>query len=107
MGKVFTITHPAITLAIKSATVAQAQSEDNSFPFQQPTWNRSDCSKYILLQICYLRTLADKKQRTKAVTGWLRLTVLTIEMGGGGRGNCCYLLLDEPLGACDVITQHH
>ena len=94
MGRMFTNTHPAITLAIKSATVAQAQSEDKTFPFyNQHRPGQTALSTYYC-KICYLRTLADKKQRTKAVTGWLRLAVLIIEMGGQGAFVVIYFLMN-------------
>ena len=63
MGRMFTNTHPALTLAIKSATVAQAQCADKNFPFEQPTWTRSDCSKYMLLQNKLSQNISGQKNR--------------------------------------------
>ena len=75
----FTNTHPATcaTLILKSATLAQVQSEDKTCD-----WMAKDD----------YRNLA----RGGGGGGW-----------GGKGGSCCYLLSDEPLSAGDVITQHH
>ena len=74
----FTNTHPATTLILKSATLAQVQSEDKTCD-----WMAKD----------------DYRNSARGGGGG--------EGGGGQGGSCCYLLSDEPLSAGDVITQHH
>ena len=77
MGRVFTNTHPATTLIVKSATLAQVQSEYKT---------------------------CDRMAKDDIGIWWEGRGGAG---GGGGGGSCCYLLSDEPLSAGDVITQHH
>ena len=74
----FTNTHPATTLIVKSATLAQVQTEDKT---------------------------CDRMAKGDIGIWWEgRGGVGGVGVGGG---SCCYLLFDEPLSAGDVITQHH
>ena len=76
----FTNTHPATTLIVKSDTLAQVQSEDKT------------CDRMAKDDI------GIWWEGRGGAVGW--------GVGVGG-SSCCYLLSDEPLSAGDVITQHH
>ena len=76
----FINTHPATTLIVKSASLAQVQSEDKT---------------------------CDRMAKDDIGIWWEGRGGAGGGALGGGGGSCCYLLSDEPLSAGDVITQHH